>query len=221
MKLKIINLNAVKDIISSWNISWLYGGFVRGLNMVGVWYAFEILLVGICFTQKRDHFKINMVILGIVIFITSYIPNIILQNYTVSLRNCFVPLIGVAIIIDSLLNFTRFKPFITCAFAIFFLTISVSELADYKANYDMDRKIIEYVSDNLSMDKKNVLEGANSRNVQTNFAFGEHILSVTSSDWAITGAVREHLKKSDIPYIYLNKGDLKDYNLIRICTNPE
>lgn len=218
--LKIINLDAVRDIIASWNVSWLYGGFMRGAYMAGVWYILAILLVGVCFAQKRDNFKMNMVIVGVVIFIASYIPNIILQNYTASLRNCFVPLIGVAIIIDALLNLTRFKPFITCVFAVFFLVISVSELADYKANYDMDRKIIEYVSDNLSMEKKNVVEGANSRNVQSNFAFAEHILGIASSDWALTGAVREHLKKGDIPYIYLNKGDLQDYNLIRLCTNP-
>ena len=217
--LKIINLDAVRDIIASWNMSWLYGGFVRGVFMAGVWYAFAILLIGVCFVQKRDCFKMKMVIVGFVVFMASYIPIVILQNYTVGLRNCFVPLIGVAIIIDALLNLTRLKPFITCLLAIFFLVISVSELADYKANYDMDKKIIEYVSDNLSNEKKNVVEGANRRNITSNFAFAEHILSIASSDWALTGAVREHFKNDSIPYIYLTNGDLKDYNLIKIFTN--
>ncbi len=217
--LKIINLDAVRDIVASWNASWLYGGFVRGVSMAGVWYILAILIVGLCFVQKRDCFKMKMVIAGVVVFIASYIPIIILQNYTVGLRNCFVPLIGVAIIIDALLNLTRLKPFITCVFTIFFLVISVSELADYKANYDLDKKIIEYVSDNLSIEKKNVVDGANRRNVQSNFAFAEHILSIASSDWALTGAVREHLKKGNIPYIYLSNAELKDYNLILLNIN--
>ena len=214
--LKTINLDAVRDVIASWNVSWLIGGFVRGLGMIGAWYMVAILLVGLCFADKRDCFKMKMVIVGAIIYITTYIPIVILQNYTVGLRNCFVPLIGVAIMVDALLNLTRFKPVIACLFTIFFLVISVGELADYKANYDMDRKIIAYVSDNLSIDKKNVVEGAYRRNIESNFAFAEHILSITSSNWALTGAVREHLKNNNIPLIYLNKGDLIDYNLINV-----
>jgi len=154
--------------------------------------------------------------LGFAIFVFSYVPLIILENHHIALRNSFVPLIGLAMATDSLLGLFKGKYIFTCLLAIGFIIIAPSELKDYRDNYYMDRRIVEYVASQTSLEKNNVIEDAKVRYVNSNFDFGEHITSVSSSDWALTGAVREFSSElKGIKYYFLSD-NLVNLNLISL-----
>jgi len=204
-ELRIINLEAVYSILASWNFRWFFSAFMRIFTFDCFWYGIAIFAVCICLYEKRNRFDFSVFVLGIFIFVFGYVSIIILKNYTVGLRNCFVPLIGFALVIDSALNLVRHKPVLVCVLAMFFVAICLGELVDYRGNYFADAKIIEQVGMAYGKSGNNLVLNARRRNIKSNFDFAEHILAITSSDWAITGAVRQFLGDFNIPYFILKQ----------------
>ncbi len=66
----------------------------------------------------------------------------------------------------------------------------------------------------------NAVTDAKEAYVQQNAFFAEHIKSVASSDWALTGCVREHTGDFSIPLIQVNPENTAGKNVISLLYLP-
>lgn len=124
------------------------------------------------------------------------------QDAALPYRTVYVSLVGAAILLDRLLSLVPVGERIgrLLVFACIFClgTACVSEMTDYRATSLIDKKIctgiVRELDDKvLSGEGECYLVGARRAYTETNAQRGEHIISVTSSDWALTGAVRYYL----------------------------
>jgi predicted small integral membrane protein len=122
-----------------------------------------------------------------------------------------------AVALDGLFNIFKYvKPALVVAISLFFTIVSISELCDYQQNYFMDRRIVNYVAKELDKEGKNTVVGAKDTYIELNVLYAEHIKSIASSDWALTGALREHLKDRKLPMVQFNPENIDDVNLISL-----
>ncbi len=128
---------------------------------------------------------------GVLYFVFGMSVFVILKNPTVSLRCLFVPLIGVALMADSITPRLIRKP-IAVLLSVVFICGSVTDIKNYRQNYFYDQRIIDKaVSGDIVFTERNIITGKD---------FGQFIQSAGSSQWALTGAVRARLKN---PYFVL------------------
>ncbi len=184
--------------------------------------------------EKRSDNKNNKqrfaFLFGFCVIVFSLLPVFIIRASYLSYRMAFIPLIGVAIIASQIFNrcnMTQNKKRIVIFLLSFVLSVScVSEINDYKKTSDTDKLICTNIISNLDegvlsgerecyvLCKKNVFTSLNSRHA-------EHILSVASSDWALTGAVRYYAKrnvKRIIPVDTINDEILESSSqIIELC----
>ncbi|OQB14587.1 MAG: hypothetical protein BWY15_01099 [Firmicutes bacterium ADurb.Bin193] len=211
------NPAAAAQVLSIWTAWSLYSkGFLRGAMIIGL-YLIPVFLASLLYSLQKQSgsFCPKQLFVGIILFIAPYVPFFILTGTGVSFRASLIPLVGVAIAADTLFKLIRRgRKTVLFAFCLVFLIIGVSELNDYRENYLTDSKIIPYVAHRLVPDKTNAVLGAKKTHIDQNAPIEEHILSVTSSDWALTGAVREYLDDKAIPMILINPENPQNMNLI-------
>lgn len=114
-----------------------------------------------------------------------------------------MPLIGAALMLGFLLSKLRLNRIAMSALVFviaFSLSIcSVSEMHDYRAVSEMDETICNNIiaaldEDTLSGERECYVVGAKRTYIKGIVEHREHIINATSSDWALTGAVRHYLK---------------------------
>lgn len=219
LETEMFNYRAIGDIAHGWSQISLYTkGFARGMDMNFVYFLPIVIISFLLGTvEKAKKSDPKMLIVGIILFVAPYIPFLFLSNNNASFRINVVPLVGVAVFFDTAFNLLRgFKPFVVFALSFVFFVVSVSELRDYRDNYVMDRKIVAHVVENLDHEKTNAVIGAKETYVDQNVFFAEHIKSITSSDWALTGCVREYLDDRKVPMIQINPEVTENINLISL-----
>ena len=180
---------------------------------------------------------------GILLFIIPIIPNAILDTVWICNRNAFPSIIGFALIIDGLLElipqrtwWRRIKPLIVFSVIFIFLIVNVSEITDYKTVSEIDRKIAEGILGEIQSPRfyygetKALVFNTKTSYIEQNSYYRDHIHNVTSSDWALTGAVRAVAKNTDIQYITpvsnnsiinIDVNEWKHYILLGITKNLE
>ncbi|MCK9479914.1 MAG: hypothetical protein M0R40_10535 [Firmicutes bacterium] len=214
---EILQYDKLKQIIYPWLLTNLYTkGFVRGIKMGGL-NIIAMLIISVCFGafEKRNAVSPKMLLVGGLLFIAPQVPILLLSGNNVSFRTCAPSLVGAAIMADTwLCNSINFKRLATVVLSFIFLVVSISELADYRENYLVDRKIVQYVSERLNLSQPNAVIGAKDTYIEQNVFFVDHIKSVTSSDWALTGCIRQHLSDRTIPMIEINPSSGEGINLI-------
>ncbi len=216
---EIINFAAIKQITRKWLLTDLYtNGFIRGLSMSK---PYLILIAAISFiigaSEKDKKFSPFLLLAGASLFAAPYLPFLFLAGDNISLRTAVVPLAGAAVAADTVLNTVkRFKPFIAGLLSFVFLIAAVSELSDYKENYLIDKRITEYVAAHLDPGRENAVTGAKKTYIEQNVFFGEHIKSITSSDWALTGSLRCYTGNRFLPMLQVNPDNPGDINLISL-----
>lgn len=218
-QIQMINIRAIADMARGWTLLSLYtNGFVRGLRM-NIVYLVPIFIISslLGVIEKNCKFNSKILFAGAVLFVAPYMPFLFLANNHASFRVSVVPLVGAAIFFDSAFNLLRgYKSALAVALSFVFLVVCVSELQDYRENYIVDRKIVSYVADNLDFERTNAVVGAKETYINQNVYFAEHIKSITSSDWALTGCVREYLGDRTIPMIQINPENTENINLISL-----
>lgn len=127
----------------------------------------------------------------------------ITRDSTLPYRVLYVPLIGAALMLGFLLSKLRLNRIAMSALVFviaFSLSIcSVSEMHDYRAVSEMDETICNNIiaaldEDTLSGERECYVVGAKRTYIKGIVEHREHIINATSSDWALTGAVRHYLK---------------------------
>ena len=208
------------DLLSQMKSAFLGGGFyilvygfIRGLlNIVsdGAWvYCVALLLFVLFFAfvqfggeNKKERGKLLAPLwFGILLAIAPLAPFFIIENPWFSIRGTVTSYVGIALVADLVMRLIfggrrRVIGALGSLLALVFCICSVSELADYKANYEADSRAVGAVAaiaeDYPDGGKVAILNLSDTYVVEQNYKFHEHITGVTESSWALTGAVRCH-----------------------------
>ncbi len=185
-------------------------GFIRGVMRIlkdGAWlYCLCILVVCILFgfvfsrmhREARGKFLAPLGI-GFLLIVAPLTPFFILENPWFSFRGTVPSFVGIALVVDVLLrlitrNSRGSVAVISTLVACMFCICSVSEIADYKATYEADMRVVGKVATLAKAypdgGKIAILNVEPSYVSELNCKYHEHIIGVTESDWALTGAVR-------------------------------
>lgn len=187
------------------NLELTSNGFIRGLSLLAkkpIYLMFVILSSIIFLFLPKEHFKISFkkIVLGVIILTFPYFPYLILRESYPEFRSMYTSVIGTGIILDAVSGKLKYKNILCMCLAFVFITANVSEMHDYREVYDTDQKILEEIalSDNLTEHTDIYVTGAKEYYTKVNSRLGAHISNITSSDWALTGAVRSYTKNADI-----------------------
>lgn len=185
-------------------------GFIRGmLNILsdGAWvYCASLLLFVIFFAfvqfggenKKASGKFIAPLWFGIVIAAAPLAPFFVVENPWFSMRGTVTSFVGIAIVADLLMRAVfggrqRIIGTLGSLLAIVFCVCSVSEIADYRENYNADSRAVSAVAPiaNEYPDggKVAILNMSYTYVLERNYQFHEHFAGVTESTWALTGAV--------------------------------
>lgn len=205
------------DLLSQMKSAFLGGGFyilvygfLRGIMRIfsdGAW-LYCLLLLVLClffafhFSKDKPKGEARFLLplfFGIFLAAAPLAPFFIIANPWFSLRGTVLSFVGIALVADLLLRRITFSKqsaaaFISALAAAVFCICSVSELADYKATYEADSRVVSAVA-SLAPEypgggKVAILNVDDSYVHEQNYKYHEHVTGVTESDWALTGAVR-------------------------------
>lgn len=195
--------NIVADCFYTLNVN----GIARGFALL--WEKFFFLIISLVLAavvavfyrkaenkNKKDWF---VYLFSAVIIFAPLSILFVTEGAALPYRTVYISLIGAAILIDYLVSLVPANRIVSgiCVFAFVFALSGacVSEMADYRKTAIIDKKICQGIAENIDEsvitgERGCYLVGAKRAYMQTNALRGEHIISVTSSDWALTGAAR-------------------------------
>ena len=200
-------------------------GLLRGFKFLvtepSVFYVLVILsLCYVLFVYLKDTNRESIrffaeLIAGLLLVIAPLLLFFILKGPWFGLRNAVLSFCGIALIFDALFDliFGKLKngrlseAIAVSALALLFCIASVSELHDYRETTAADTRIAEAAAEAIESVSFNENDSIWLLNVDAsyvedgNFYYHEHDYGVTSSDWALTGAIRAVSGKGDLPYI--------------------
>lgn len=185
-------------------------GFIRGILRIlsdGAWLWCVLLLLCTVFfalTQFGDEDGGRGKVLapffgGLLLAVAPLAPFFIVANPWFSLRGTVTSFVGLALMGDALFRVLcrgrqKALAVVGSVFVVLFCVTAVSEVADYKANYEADSRVVgavaELAKENPGTGRIALLNVSASYVPELNCRFHEHIVGVTESTWALTGAVR-------------------------------
>lgn len=183
-------------------------GFLRGwaLLLETPWLLLLIAVLSGVFAWlcgRERHEGMFSFWLGAAIALCSVLLFFVTKDSTLPFRAAYVPLIGVALMLGCLLSKLRFGRAVASVLVFvlaFGLNIcNVSEMHDYREAALIDETICNNIiaaldEDTLTGARECYVVGAKRTYLDGIVEHREHIINATSSDWALTGAVRHYLK---------------------------
>ena len=177
-------------------------GFWRGIQIAyesGVyWYLISslLLIAAAVFLSKGERKKSNRgILIGILLLIAPLASFLFLQNTWISLSTTVICLPGAALMFDSLLSrFRKGYLVVLAAIITVFMVSSISEIHDYKLNYQTDRRIVIGIASalrgiRLDLAKSIVVLGLEPSHLGTqNYLYHEHIQGVTNNGTTLRDA---------------------------------
>ncbi len=186
-------------------------GLVRGMGVLiknPVFFAavtaLAAVFAGLCFYdgKKRAKRDVFAVLFGAVCAVLPMALMFVTKDASLPYRTIYVPLIGLCVIAEYIaarikINYAAVRC-IVFVMAFIFSVSCVSEMNDYKNVSQIDEKICTGIASALddeviSGKRECYVIGARRTYINANAEHNEHIINVTSSDWALTGAVRHSL----------------------------
>ena len=205
------------DLLSQMRTAFLEGGwytfaygFIRGIMRIvkdGAWlWCLGTLVACVLFAyfctraykEGRGKYLFPLGI-GFLLILAPLTPFFVIANPWFSLRGTVTSFVGIALVLDCVARLFFGNNRVAIAFtssllAGIFCVCSASEIADYRANYLADHRVVQTVSTladkHASGSKIAVLNVEPSYVSEQNFKYHEHVVGVTESAWALTGAVR-------------------------------
>ncbi len=139
---------------------------------------------------------------GILLFFAPLLPHALTKTVWVTNRSLFVPMIGFALILEAffrLFHKKHLQKIIIFAVLIVCLTANVNEYDTYLRVGKLDNALLEQIittldDDVLTGDKALQVVLKTPVHVPQNAYYKDHVASVFSSGWALTGALRAKTK---------------------------
>lgn len=190
-----INWSILSQMGEGWRLGLFHllpEGFRRGWVLLeqNIWLAavlaaFSIALVWIWKPEKsRNRLSWAM---GLVLFAVCYLPFLVLNDNSLSFRVLYPSMIGVALLFQGGKGVWKK---VVCGVLIFaFCTGTVGELKDYQMAGLKDAQILNDLAKHVEGDRITV-EHCQTYYCVPSVLYGQHILSVTCSDWSLTAGLR-------------------------------
>lgn len=198
-------------------------GLIRGILQIlsdGAWLWCALLLLCTAFfayiqfgkarqkdCQSQCKSKLLVPLIGgLFLAVAPLAPFFIISNPWFSFRGTVTSFVGLALIGDVLLrlllgNRQKALAAVGGVLTLLFCVTAVSELADYKTNYEADQRIVAEVAKlsekHAGTGKIAILNLSASYVPELNCLYHEHVVGVTESTWALTGAVRCYNNSTD------------------------
>ncbi len=192
-----------------------------------------VVISAVCayFGAKSD-FRANAKIcipIGLVLIFLPFIPNILVSDVWLTFRSivpCFIGLVLVsAPLFSKLLKKKNIRIGVLFVMVLVFLIANVNELDTYRRVNATDglylSKICKKLDDGVLSGNKNTFVVLDEQIITPQVSYyKDHVKSVISSDWALTGAIRAKCKNINIktvtPVFSLDGLDLKNAQIIYI-----
>lgn len=178
-------------------------GFARGFSIIAR--DFSILWIAALALQCIGFLNLSQgsvsstgktkkhLFIGAVLSLAPLIPFFITQGVGFNLRNIVPCLLGLGLLADSLAQFLfkRYTALVAAALIFCFSVSAVSEVRDYNFTANRDREIATKIAQQVLPDTKSVgVRMTTPKYYEQNAPYKDHIMSMTGSDWGITGVVR-------------------------------
>lgn len=185
-------------VVSSRLIS---NGFQRGIIRIFsdrefVWFGLlglcAVLFLWLDSVQTVD-LKRRRLWLCVALTLIPLIPFFVTDGNALSLRNTVPSALGIAIAFDALIPsiFKRLTPAFCLLILLVFAVCGVSEVCDYECTAQKDLALAEEITAKLPPDAEYAKIRISSPDYYPqNAPFGDHIKSMTASDWGTNGIVR-------------------------------
>ncbi len=175
-----------------------------------------IIILAVCskvFSEKENNNsskpKLNIpikIIFAVLLAVAPITPFLVLGEGWFSLRGTVASFIGIALLADFLLQLISFKKHaiyatLCCLIAVVFCVSGVSEIHDYRKNYIQDTAVLtqieQVVKEKDEGQRIGIINAEYTLVNKQNYYYHEHISSITSSDWCLSGAVHGYLKNEN------------------------
>ena len=184
-------------------------GFLKGLKLSAQAGFFRLLiLLTICFlfcktnflkdTSSKKYIKsAKFIFFGTIIFAVPLAPFFVIKNPWLNFRNLVPSVLGFSIIANEIFSLLPKGKRAVLFFLSFYLTICcISEIYDYRQTALYDEKIIFFTANQKPENDVFYFKKEKSDYLPQPSPYNDHIMSITGSDWGLSGAVRAVLKKS-------------------------
>ena len=135
---------------------------------------------------------------GAAVSLASFAP-LVISGGNVPFRCLIVPLIGLFVLLDCIGGSMR-RIFL-CTVCSVFIIVSANEFCSYYQATVLDEKFLDGLCERITNGGEYDISSAPLYYSDSPSNHAEHIAAVTSSDWALTGAVRARLDDVDFPLI--------------------
>ncbi|MBR5155153.1 MAG: hypothetical protein IKW62_01550 [Clostridia bacterium] len=204
-------LNSFLKVATEIQFRILSKGFVRGFTQIALdfslgWLAFAIIL-SMFFFNFSEHIghkgKIQKsgIVAGVIFMIVPLVPFLVAKGSFFNLRNMVPCTLGIAILLDKLIAcISKKHVYAVGAILIFWFSVSaVSEVRDYAFVAERDMALAAELSKKITMDTSLVkVEVKTPDYYPQNAPYRDHIMSMTGSDWGVTGIVRALSKNEKV-----------------------
>ncbi len=186
-------------------------GFSRGLAIIikecGIFRLIILFLLAVALSfflpqGERKKLSAKELLLSTLLFSAPLVPFFFMKNPWLNFRNLVPSVFGFALLSELALGFIPLKKEFICLFLTLFLTVCcVTEIYDYNKTSERDKEIIYSVAKSAPKNGAFIYESSASDYLYQTSPYNDHIMSITGSDWGLTGAVRSVLKNRDIEVI--------------------
>ncbi|MBQ2932325.1 MAG: hypothetical protein IJE62_05740 [Clostridia bacterium] len=191
------------EVLFNVNFKILTRGFARGFNTIAkdfsiLWISVLTILTSVFFalTQniKKTETKLKKSLLvGFVLMLVPLAPFFVVENSVFNLRNLVPSLPGLAIVVDAIFDVRgkRWAAALSAVLIFAFSISSVSEVGDYNYTANRDALLAQKISQQTKADTAKISVKINTPKYYTqNAPYNDHIMSMTGSDWGLSGIVR-------------------------------
>ncbi len=140
--------------------------------------------------KRKCHREVG---LGVVLMLAPILPFFVLYGSAFNLRNAAPCVLGLAIILDRVMSEIprRYVCALSAVLVFWFSIVSVSEVGDYRLTAKRDLELATQLAQKVDSDTTVIEVNAKvPKYYPQNAPFGDHIMSMTGSDWGMTGIVR-------------------------------
>lgn len=203
------NLASVFELFFAKQIPLYTKGFLRGIKLISDTKAFiwllALLLISIFLIllfpkEKSPFFSKKKLLAGFILFFAPVIPFLVIREPWLNFRNIVPSILGFAIIIDTIFSalFKYKTKYVALFLSIYLCICNSSEVWDYNKTAAADLKIINEIASTYKGENTLYYEIKTDKYLEQNSPYHDHIMSITGSDWGLTGTVRAVLKNKDI-----------------------
>ncbi len=206
-----VTLKSFLEVLVGVQFALLTRGFMRGFGQLAadfsLYWLISLLILAILFfilsqkisTKSTMHW--DNIVLGLTFMILPIIPLFVLSGNSFNLRNIAPSILGLSIVLDKALSYIpqRYLCTIGVVVVLWFSTVAVSETVDYSYTAQQDYKLAFQIA--KTVDENTILIKADISTPKyylQNAPYGDHIISMTGSDWGLTGIVRSISKNEGV-----------------------